>query len=187
MLQRLFGTSHHEIWKRLAAQIGGDYTPGNFWRGDRVTVSHDDWTIVLDSYTTKVPFTRFRAEVSSPDGFRFAVSRRGLLSDLAHALGAQDVVVGHEPFDRDFVIKGNDEAKLRALFDNARIRAGLDAQPDVHFDLAEAGGTVFLSFATVGLLDDPARLRAQYDLFADTLDALGRAGSAEPPPNAPAP
>jgi len=74
-------------------------------------LAHDEWTITLDTYAvstgkTVMFFTRLRAPYVNPDRFRFTIYRRGLFSDIAKWLGMQDVVVGHEDFDRDFIIKG---------------------------------------------------------------------------------
>ena len=107
-------------------------------------------------------------------------------------LGMQDVDVGQPDFDRDFVIQGTDEAKLRRLFANARIRQLIAAQPQVHFKLNEAPGLFTrdlfaevpprdvntLDFFLFGVIKDKERLRLMFDLFAETLDELCRMGSA---------
>jgi hypothetical protein len=48
-------------------------------------------------------------------------------------LGMQDVEVGMPEFDRDFIIKGNDEGKLRQLFANPKIRELIAGQKDIDF------------------------------------------------------
>ena len=40
----------------------------------------------------------------------------GLFSPLGRALGMQDIEIGDAEFDRVFVLKGNDEAKVRQFF-----------------------------------------------------------------------
>ena len=46
-----------------------------------------------------------------------------VFSSIGKWLGMQDVTVGYPQFDEDFIIKGNDEPKLRRFFGNEKIRA----------------------------------------------------------------
>ena len=182
ILEHLFGASRETIWRQLADDIDATYVDGG-WRGDRVVASHDGWQVTLDTHynaATKHTDTRLRARFSNPSEFRFTIYRKGLLSGLATHLGMQDVEVGHEAFDREFVIKGNDQHRLKRLFGNARIRALLEAQPAVHFAVVEPGwfdgekeeGKDWLVFTVGGVLKDKARLKGLFDLFAETLDEL---------------
>jgi hypothetical protein len=99
----------------------------------------------------------------------------------------QDVEVGHEAFDRDFIIKGNDGGKLRSLFDSAILRDLLEAQPQVLFSVKDNEGfgmarfpedTDELCFNVVGIIKDLERLKQLFELFSETLDQLCRIGSA---------
>ena len=135
-LRKLFGPSKEEIWRQLCTETGADYVPGGFWKGDKVQATHDEWTITLDTYVvstgkTTMVFTRLRAPYVNPDHFRFTIYRRGLFSEIAKWLGMQDIAVGHANFDRDFIIKGTDESKLRRLFANAKIRDLIAGQRDL--------------------------------------------------------
>jgi hypothetical protein len=190
VLRKLFGPSRDEIWRQLAADIGGEYIPSTFWKRDRVEAAHGEWAIVLDTYfhaAAKADFTRIRAPYINPDGFRFTVYRRGLFSGVATRLGMQDVEVGDNAFDRDFVIKSSEEGRLRTLFANARIRELIDAQPRIHFTVREASREFRdrvpapadeLCFEVPGVIKDLDRLKLLFDLFAETLDQLCRMGSA---------
>ena len=154
--------------------------------------THGEWTITLDTYavsTGKVVmhFTRLRAPYVNPDRFRFTIYRRGLFSDIAKYLGMQDVVVGHEDFDRDFIIKGTEEKGLRALFDNPRLRELIAAQPQIHLTVKDNDGywgahfpadTDELLFHVHGIIKDVERLKLLFELFAETLDQLCHIGSA---------
>src|SRR5574339_442475 len=107
--ERFFGPSRETIWRQLADEIDATYVDGS-WRGDKIVTSHDGWRVTLDppyNAATKHADTRMRARFSIPSDFKFTIYRKGLLSGLATHLGMQDVEVGHEAFDREFVIKGN--------------------------------------------------------------------------------
>ena len=193
-LQReLFGPVREDIWRQLAAEIGASFVDGGFWKGGKVEASHAEWRITLEIVAYgKAQATRLRAPYVNPEGFRFKVYRKEIFSELGKMLGMQDVEVGQPDFDRDFVIQGTDEAKLRRLFANARIRELIAAQPRIHFMVTEASGIFTrdlfaevpphnvnaLEFLTLGVIRDKERLRLLFDLFAETLDELCRMGSA---------
>jgi hypothetical protein len=191
-LRKWFGPSSEKIWRQLCAETGADYIQGSFWKGDKVQVTHGEWTITLDTYAVStgksaIFYTRLRAPYVNPDGFRFTIYRHGLFSDIAKWLGMQDVEVGHPEFDRDFVIKGNDEEKLHALFDNAKLRELIAAQPQIYFTVRDDEGmfgvdfpadTDELCFYVVGIIKDVERLKLLFELLAETLGHLCSIGSA---------
>ena len=191
-LRKVFGPSKEEIWRQLCTETGADYVQGGFWKKDKVQATHGESTITLDTYAvstgkTVVHFTRLRAPYVNPDRFRFTIYRRGLFSDIAKWLGMQDVVVGHEDFDRDFIIKGTEETKLRALFDNPKLRELIAAQPKIHLTVKDYDGywgadfpadTDELYFHVHGIIKDVERLKLLFELFAETLDQLCHIGSA---------
>jgi hypothetical protein len=191
-LRKLFGPSKGELWRQLCAETGADYVQGGFWKRDKVQATHGEWTITLDTYAvstgkTTMVFTRLRAPYVNPDHFRFTICRRGLFSDIAKWLGMQDIEIGHPDFDRDFVIKGTNESKLRVLFDNSRLRELIAAQPQIHLTVKDNEGlfgadfpadTDELCFHVRGIIKDVERLKLLFELFAETLDQLCHIGSA---------
>jgi hypothetical protein len=187
-IRKLFGPSKEEIWRQLSAEIGAQYVEGGLGRGDSVQAVHGDWVVTLDMHLAStgnapLPYTRIRASFANPEKFRFIIHRRGFFSDIAKWLGMQDVEVGHPTFDRDFIIKGTEITKLQQLFANAKIRALIEAQPEIHFTVEKGGGVVGgkirsdvdeLQFVAAGLIKDVPRLKQLYELFAETLDELAR-------------
>ena len=90
---------------------------------------------------------------------------------------------------RDFIIKGTDWAKVRALFQNAKIRELIAAQPEIHLEVKDRDSdklfgedfppdTDVLRFHVTGTIKDVDRLKLLFALFAETLDELCRLGSA---------
>lgn len=193
LLRELFGGNRNEIWRQLASEIDANYIEGGFWKRDKVQASHAGWLITLDEHG-KYHHTRMRTPFLNPGGFRFTVYRKGVFSELGKLLGMQDVEVGHQDFDRDFVIQGTDAAKLRQIFGNARIRELIAAQPRIHFEVKTAHGIFernLFAEKPPGDLDmleflvdrrpamqDKEHLRLLFDLFAETLDELCRMGTA---------
>ncbi len=197
-LRQLFGPSREEIWRQLCSEIGAQYIEGGFWKGDKVQAHCGQWTITLDTYTethhnsathtgSSTTYTRMRAPYVNRDGFQFTIYRTGIFSGLGKCFGMQDVEVGYPEFDEAFVIKGNDEAKLRALFANAKIRQLIEMQPSIHLTVkGDEGwfGTQFpegvdeLYFQVVGVIKDVDELKSLYCLFAEMLHHLCHIGSA---------
>ena len=113
-----FGPSKEEVWRQLSQEIGAEFVEGGFWKGSKVQAHVKPWTITLDTYTvstgkSSVTYTRMRAPYINPEGFRFTIYRKNLFSDLGKFLGMQDIEVGYPEFDEAFIIKGNDESKVR--------------------------------------------------------------------------
>jgi hypothetical protein len=192
VLRRVFGPSRQEIWMQLSTEIGAKYKAGGFLKGDKVEATHGAWTVTLDSYAVStgkavIVFTRMRAPYVNPGGFRFKVYRKGFFSDVGKWFGMQDIEVHDEPFDRDFIIKGTDEHRVRELFANPRTRELVSLQKDIHFEVKDdegwfgpsfPEGVDELSFAVAGVIKDIERLKLLYELFAETLEHLCRIGAA---------
>jgi len=188
----MFGPSKKEIWRQLSVETSARFDDGGVWKADKVEATHGEWTVTLDTYavsTGKVVmvFTRMRAPYVNTDGFRFSIHRRNLFSDIGEWLGMQDLKVGYEDFDKDFVIKGSDEQKCRQLFANARLRALISSQKDIKFAVKDDEGwfgPTFpervdeLVFIVAGVIKDIERLKQFFELFSETLDELCRIGSA---------
>jgi hypothetical protein len=197
-LRKLFGPSREEIWRQLCHEIGAQYVEGGLWKGGKVQVHHGQWTITLDTFTessgnSAATYTRIRAPYVNKDGFRFTIYRKSIFSGLGMLLGMQDVEVGYPEFDEAFIIKGSDEAKLRALFANERIRQLIQMQPHIHLTVKDdegwfrrhfPEGVDELYFRVSGVIKDLDRLKSLYYLFAETLNHLCHIGSAyEDDPN----
>ena len=193
ILRTLFGPSKQEIWQQFCAQTGAHLTAGGFWDNVKAEASHGQWTITLDTYAVSygkgsTTYTRMRAPYINPDGFQFDIYRKGIFSDIGKWFGRQDVTVGLPEFDEAFVILANDGGRLRKLLpiENRNL---ISAQPDIHFGVVDDNGTFGsdrgfpkdvneLHFQVVGVIKDVDRLKLLYDLFSETLDELGRIGSA---------
>jgi len=187
-----FGPDKEEVWRRLCQEIGGQFVEGGFWKGNKVQVQVQPWTLTLDTYTVNtqhshVTYTRMRAPYVNPEGFRFTIYRKGFFSELGKLLGMQDIEVGDPDFDEAFIIKGNDEARVQNLFADARLRELVQRQPTIRLDVKDSEGWFGpkfpenvdeLHFQIVGVIKDVDRLKALFDLFAALLEQLCRIGSA---------
>jgi hypothetical protein len=191
-LRNIFGPSKKEVWKQLSDQVHGAFIEGGFFKKDAVQVRVKEWVITLDTFVVStgksaIVFTRMRAPYVNADNFRFNVYRRGIFTPLAKLMGMQDVEIGVPGFDEAFVIKGSDEAKLRALFSDPGVRRLMEAQPTLHFEVRDdegwfgpdfPEGVDELRFQVIGIIKDIDRLKSLFDLFAEVLNRLCHIGSA---------
>jgi hypothetical protein len=190
--QRLFGPNADELWRQVSEQIGAQFVDGGWCGGDKVVATHGPWSITLDRYHVHVgkivvPMTRMRAPYVNPDGFRFTIYPASFFSGIATRLGMQDVVVGHEAFDREFVIKGTSEPYLRDLFANDRLRELLAGQPHIGLSVEDDEGYFGKEFPQgvdqlkaerSGVVTDVDQIKRLFELFTVTLDQLHRIGVA---------
>jgi hypothetical protein len=195
VMRDLFGPSKEEIWTQFANEIGGRFI-GSAWHGDKVEAKHGEWIVTLDWYSVyggrfggSVTYTRLRAPYINPDGFRFLVYPSNIFAEVAKCFGLQDITVGYPKFDRAFIIKGNDEQKLKRLFANAKIRELIPTQMGVNFRVLDDESKLWsargfppnvdeLYFKTADLIKNVDELKLLYELFSETLDELCRIGSA---------
>ncbi len=192
ILREIFGPSKKEIWKSLSDQIGSEFIEGGFFSADKVVAHVKDWTVTLDTYTvstgkSSTTYTRMRAPYVNKDGFRFKIYRKGIFSEIGKFFGGQDVDIGFPQFDEDFIIKGNDEQKLRTLFANSKIRQLIEFQPNIRLEIKDDEGWFAKSFpegvdelyfCVVGVIKDVDLLKALFDLYAEVLDQMCLMGSA---------
>jgi hypothetical protein len=196
MLKALFGPSRNEIWTQIADSIGGEFIDGGFWSDDALVYRHGEWEVVLDTYTTHTrtgntstthTYTRMRAPFVNRDGLQFSIYRAGLFTSLGKLLGMQDIEIGDSFFDDAFVIKGNDEHKIRQFLQDSRLRQLIQAQPDIQFEIQDdegfftksfPDGVDELYFSCYGVMTDTYRLRNLFELFATALERLVAVDSA---------
>jgi len=108
-------------------------------------------------------------------------------------LDEQIIESGYPEFDRDFIVKSNEHSQVRLLFKNWKLRELIESQPDIFFQVKDdegwfgknfPEGVDELYFQVVGIIKDVERLKALYELFAETLNTLCHIGAAyEDDPN----
>lgn len=186
----IFGPSKKEIWRQLANEIDANVVDAGFLKGEKIIAKHNNWRICLDTYTvstgkSSVTYTRIRSPFINNNNFYFKIYRKGIFSDLGKIFGMQDIEIGHEAFDYEFIIKGNNEEKVKQLFSNDTIRDLICRQPKICLEIKKNEGfwgpkfkenENELIFLVVGVIKDIERLKSLFDLFAETLDELKAIG-----------
>jgi hypothetical protein len=186
-----FGPNKDVMWRQFSQEIGAEFIKGGLLKGSKVQAHVGPWTITLDlgfsQDENETRTTRIRAPYVNADGFRFSIYRQSVLSNLGKILGMQDIEVGDPQFDEAFVIKGNNESKVRDLFANPKIRQLIQVQPKIRLDVKDGEGWFGpkfpenvdeLHFEVLGVIKDVERLIELFQLFAAMLDQLCKIGSA---------
>lgn len=182
------GFHHHreEVWKRLSQELGGDFVRNGTWQTEKIRVQVDRWTVTLDirtvpGFKSEQHFTRLRAPFVNPEGFRFEMYRKNLLSSLSELLGMQDIQTGYPEIDTNYVVQATDPERVRQLVADEEIRRLIRKQPDFHLRLIDAEddypdplaeGIDELHFEVPELIEDHDRLYGLYELFAEVLHRL---------------
>lgn len=191
-LRERFADRENELWKKLNDELGGQLTDQKGARHDKVVAQVGSWAVTLDQhseagYRSQHIYTRLRAPFVNPEGLRFAVSHQGVFENIGKLMGMQDIQVEHEPFDKMFLVQGTDPDKIKALFDDDRLRELTKLEPNIHLQVRDAGNWFEdfypdnvdeLVLEVQGEVEDLHRLKRLFDLFARVLDGLCRLGSA---------
>ena len=179
-----------ETWEQFCGRV--DAAVAGYLRGGCARVTYRNWCVTLD--TNVVPagaaasvVTRMRAPFAGGRGFRFKLQRRDLLDALAARLRIHSSETGQADFDREFVVRSDDDGKVRRLFEDPDIRRLLRSQPSVNMELRGGDGPFGatlpegvdeLVLRASGFVTNAERLRRLFALFALTLDRLCHIGSA---------
>ena len=185
----LIGPDRKEAWEQLAKEFQGDMIEGGSWKGDRIEVHHGLWTLYLETDTVptgdaNITYTRMRAPFTSKDGMVFKIFKSSIFSNVGRLLGMQDIHIGYDSFDDDFIIKGNNEQQITQLFENPIIRDLITLQPQLSLEITSTEGTDDtdgqneLYFSFNGVITDIETLKDLFDLFMEVLDEMVRIGSA---------
>ena len=182
------------IWKEFARATGGRFVEGHSWHSDRTEIEHKDWLVVFDHYTLwsgkhNQQMTRVIAPLVSLDNFQFEIYRAGLARKIEKLFGGQDVAIGYPEFDKAFIIKANNELKIKSFLRNKNIRDSIALQKEVNILMSYQKGIweeklpknhFELSFFLDGSVENIAILKSLLDLFKEMIDELYQLQSIAP-------
>ena len=191
LLRSILGPSKDEIWDQIAKDIGGQYEDGGFLGRDVLRYQSGQWEITLDTYTTdgenSTTYTRMRAPFVNKDSLYFKIYREGFFASIGKLFGMQDIQIGDPYFDDNFIIKGNNEGKIRRLLNAPRLKQLIQTQPGICFQVRDdegwfgadfPEGVDELYFQCTGVIKGEERLKNLFNLFSNTLERLVQIDSA---------
>ncbi len=189
ILHSIFGPSKNDIWRQVARDIGGHYDEKRVF--DVLQYQSGEWEITLDTYSTgknnQINYTRMRAPFLNKDELYFKIYKQGFIPSIGKMFGMQDIQIGDPFFDKEFIIKGNNEDKIRLLLKNSKLRELIHQQPDICFQIHDDEGSFqkrypdgvnTLIFECKGVLRDEGLLKNLFNMFSITLERLVQIDSA---------
>jgi hypothetical protein len=185
---KLFGPPLKEVWQQLATQINGEFTKGSFGKSARVTKKHENWVILLDTFTvntgkSSVTYTRIRTPYIRENDIEFKLTRKNIFSGLGQVFGKPVIETYDYDFDDEFVLKGNDESVIKEIFQNDDIKEMIRFQKRLILKTGPYKPRKSLTeselyFQMTGVLKDLDRLKNLFSLFAGMLDEFVKNGVA---------
>ncbi len=190
---RMYGWKY--VWNTFAEEHQGEIDDPNPDSSHEpmsihVPLPETPWTL---SFTmnpggkTKSDHTQVDVSYTPLDqAFKFAIHPEQFHHGLSKLLGMQDIVVGHEDFDKAFIIKGSDESIVKNLFEDAALRRLLLEEPSVqlwaHCENTDSSPSSralrpdcnTLSLRLKGAVDDFERLKTIQKLMHRILASLCR-------------
>lgn len=174
------GNTEDDIWQQVSTQFQSDPNLLSY----NAIIHQGNRQIVLDididlggGFESGYETTTFTSHLSNEPGFKFAIHKEHFTDEIGKFFGIQDVVIGYEDFDKQFIIKTNDEAKIKELFSDASIRQALQSFTDFtfgithHSSVLDNSGT-FLEFFTETGITDVSVLRQIYHTFFEVLQKV---------------
>jgi len=178
-----YGPLKDENWSRIGKLAGDKYLDDRFWETvDLLKYQHEGWEILLDTFTLRhgerdVVGTRVQVPFSNPQGLSFKIYRESILSSVGKLFKMQDIEIGDSAFDSKFIIKGNDEGKIKLLLDDAVLKNLMYQQPDILFEVQfekvfKFKKVCMLYFQCEGIIRAMSQLEALFQMFAVTLTRM---------------
>ncbi len=140
----LFGKDYGSVWKQFSKENSGIFRFSS--RGYRLDFRYRNFPITIETYSYYTTpeetseYVRGVVEFVSLDPFKILLTRQGLMENISKIFGAQDIQIGDKRFDKDFMIKSNDETKTRFLFSKDAVAKILLKNQTIRLEITDEEG-----------------------------------------------
>lgn len=165
--------------------LNGTYKEGGFGQGPMMIISHNHYEIVFDYHVvnrgnSSATYTRVRSVFKNNKDYTLKVAKQGFIAKIGKAFGGQDIEIGDEIFDEEYVVKSNDELLTTKLLNEFDVKSRLNFRKNFHFDVVHKNmmgikcvdGESGLYFSMIGKLRHEVEVINLIELFKFTLDKL---------------
>jgi hypothetical protein len=161
-------------WERFAAAHGGRFwiteTIDGIWELFHLTIPFMETEIVFvetDNHPLKLSST-----LDPTDGFLFTIWPQDFVDGVMHFFGAQDVVIGDVEFDKAFVVKANDERRVKRLLESQEIKSFLlgGSYPSIGAEVFE--GKTYLRMTVNRTTETEAELESLLSFFCAVVQRM---------------
>ena len=98
--------------EKYCKEIGAEYKQQSGRQYTRL--KSGNYIVILEKYATRhSKNTRVIAPYKPVKDFEFRVFKESLIDKLVSFLGMQDIIIGHEEFDKTFIVEGNDADTIK--------------------------------------------------------------------------
>ena len=174
------------IWEEFAKETNGEFIDAFSWHSAKTQIEYNGVKIIFDNYTLwsgkfSTEMTRIIVPYNSFENFKFKIYRSAIISNLERIFGGQDIEIGRAEFDKKFIIKSNNEHKIKTLLQNRKIRNLIEMQKNINIEISDDKGIwegklaenqFELSFYDDGEIKDIERLKSLLNLFKEFIDEL---------------
>ena len=167
------GADENEIWERLKADLDPDMLEY------QVVLEQADRKVVLDididpggGFESGYATTRFLAILRN-NQFQLSVYRQNILAEAGKLFGLQDVEVGYKEIDKNFIVKTNNEALAKTIFEDYTVRSLFESLEDLELNTTEEktddGTETFLELLIEDGITDADQLQKIYEVFLSVI------------------
>jgi hypothetical protein len=174
------------IWEEFANETNGKFIEEFSWHSAKAEIDYNGLKIIFDNYTLwsgkyNTEMTRVMVSFNSFENFELEIYRSGIIRNIEKLFGAQDVKIGRNDFDKKFIIKTNNEHKIRTILQNEKIRKLIEIQKNINIVISNEKGIwegklpenkYELCFYDDGEIKDIERLKSILNLFKEFIDEL---------------
>jgi hypothetical protein len=138
-----------DLLRRFAEENNGNYIERTYWHSPKAEIPFKNWKIIFDNYTEyrnsgnltlEQIYTRVVAPIKSNDNFKFDIYRKTTFSSIPKIFGAQDVEIGNKEFDKSFIIKANNEFKIKAFLNKKELRTQIENFEKINLQISDQKG-----------------------------------------------
>jgi len=147
-----FNNDIQNIWIKYSKEVNGFHELGKHTLYGRISYNYYPWELILDSHTVRFPkddnsrdFTRLRAPFANADAFTCEIYKSSFSSEIAKAFGMQDIRIGNELFDSEYIVKSSSENRIRMLLDDRYVQKKIMELDNIHLKVGSANRETFLT------------------------------------------
>jgi hypothetical protein len=177
----------------LAEEFKGEFLESGHGVTVRVPVADKPWRLAFKMHTNG--FAKVATEttvVAAPfvarHPFKFSIRNSGTMEELVKILGMQDIVIGHDAFDKEYIIQGNHPEQVKEFFACAELREKIQAQKAINLSIVDSRAKQLgmtppphenvLTFVEKGAINSYGRVTSLLELMVHTLERLQGLGIA---------
>ena len=169
------GQTTEEIWE----QINSDFATIEDLNDYHIVIEQAGRHITLDididfggGFEGGYEITALTAPLSATS-FRFAIHPQDFLYEIGKLFGVQDVAIGYPEFDKNVIVKTNDEFKVKQLFADNKIREIFQSLSGYSLSITEdEDDRVILELNIQRGITDAAELLPIYSAFYQILSSI---------------